>query len=133
MLRSPRSGHGSPFCAAMVSKRSTTGSLFGSGLKRLDEVVTLVAASHTLEALYLHENQSRIVASNSLAFLLEHEHLELPAEAPVCRCLATVVLGLEDYERVLFEYAGGRVFADRRSTGRNIGDEAERQAEGVRS
>jgi hypothetical protein len=83
--------------------------MFGSGLKRLDGSVVLVTPSHTLEALYVHEAGGRIVASNSLAFLLEHEGLEPPPGGAICRRLATLVLGVAEQERLLFEHAGGRV------------------------
>lgn len=82
---------------------------FGSGLFRVGDDVVAAGPSHTLEALYVHETVRHVSVSNSLAFLLEHERVPVPADASVCRRLATLVLGLDAYEQVLFEHSTGQI------------------------
>ena len=87
----------------------TAETVAGSGIRFHDDRIVLVSPSHTLEGLYVHEGYDRFVVSNSLAFLLEHERIQLPNDAPVCRRLATVVLGVDRYHQLLFETPSGRV------------------------
>ena len=87
----------------------TAENVAGSGIRFHDDRIVLVSPSHTLEGLYVHEGHDRFVVSNSLAFLLEHESIQLPSDAPVCRRLATVVLGIDRYHQLLFETPSGRV------------------------
>lgn len=83
--------------------------LFGSGVRMRDDGVAFVAPSHTLEGLYVHETPHRLAVSNSLAFLLEREGIELPASVRLCAALATVAYGSQRYQQVLHRHAGGIV------------------------
>ncbi len=83
--------------------------VFGSGMRVREGRPVFVTPSHTLEGLYAYEERGRLVVSNSLAFLLEHEGIAVPADVPLCRKLTTAVLGVEHYERVLFASGPGVV------------------------
>ena len=83
--------------------------VFGSGMRLRDGRIVFVSPSHTLEGLYVHQEGDRLVISNSLAFLLEHEGIEVPRDQPLCRRLSTSVLGMQRYERVLFSSGRGVV------------------------
>lgn len=72
---------------------------FGTGMVIEDNVVTFVAPTHTLEALYLLNDGESLVASNSLAFLLEFTDLSLPISINYGRRFATMVLGIDQYEK----------------------------------
>ena len=74
----------------------------GSGIRFTRAGLHFVSPSHTLEGLYVLETPRRLVVSNSIAFLLRHERLDVPTSARVCRQLATVVLGMDRYEPVVF-------------------------------
>ena len=87
----------------------TAENVAGSGIRFHDDRIVLVSPSHTIEGLYVHERHDRFVISNSLAFLLEHESIQVPNDAAVCRRLATVVLGLNRYHQLLFDGPSGRV------------------------
>ena len=83
--------------------------VFGSGCRLRDDRITFVAPSHTLEALYVHESPDRMTVSNSLVHLLRHKGIEVPDGVSLCQRLATTVLGMDGYERTLFETAEGHV------------------------
>lgn len=60
--------------------RSTT--VFGSGLVDDGQGLVLVPPSHPLERLYLQRSDGRLLASNSLVWLLEATGVELDADTP---------------------------------------------------
>jgi hypothetical protein len=72
--------------------------VFGSGLRLYPDHAVFVAASHTLEGLYVYRHEGGITISNSLSFLVENHGLQLPWLPSYGRIFATSVRGADSYE-----------------------------------
>ena len=93
-----------------------TANVFGTGGKLVGDTVRFVPPSHTLEAIYLLERAGRILVSNSLAFLVSAEQLELDFDFEIGARFASILNGTVGYERVLFRGADwtlSRIFRER--------------------
>jgi hypothetical protein len=84
--------------------------VFGSGAKVSADAVRFVTPSHTLEALYVLERAGRISVSNSLAFLVSFEQLELGFDFDIGTRFASILKGILHYERVLFRGEGWTLY-----------------------
>jgi len=82
---------------------------FGTGMVIEDNVVTFVAPTHTLEVLYLLNDGVSLIASNSLAFLLEFTGLNLPLSINYGKRFATMVQGIDQYEKTICDIDGTKL------------------------
>jgi len=82
---------------------------FGTGMVIEDSAVIFVTPTHTLEALYLLHGHDSLIASNSLAFLLEFSNLNLPVSINYGRRFATIALGIDKYEKTIFDIDGQKL------------------------
>ena len=82
---------------------------FGTGVLIEDGAVIFVAPTHTLEALYLLHGQDSLIASNSLAFLLEFSNLNLPISMNYGKRFATMVLGIDQYKKTICDIDGNKL------------------------
>ena len=83
--------------------------VFGSGLKIKNGVHHFITPSHTLESLFSFAQSDQITLSNSLSFILEFHHLTLPLDLSYGARFASVVLGVDAYQRELARVRGGHV------------------------
>ena len=83
--------------------------LFGTGMVIENNAVIFVAPTHTLEALYLLHGHGSLIASNSLAFLLEFTNLNLPVSKNYGRRFATMALGIDKYEKTICDIEGKKL------------------------
>ena len=82
---------------------------FGTGILIEDNTVIFVTPTHTLEALYLLHGQESLIASNSLAFLLEFTNLNLPISINYGKRFATMALGIDQYEKKICDIDGKKL------------------------
>ena len=83
--------------------------VFGSGLKIKNGVHYFITPSHTLESLFSYVQSDQITLSNSLSFILEFHDLTLPFDLSYGARFASVVLGVDAYQRELALVRGGYV------------------------
>ena len=84
--------------------------IFGSALKIDGETFSFITPSHTIEALYVYDSPRGYAVSNSLSYLLEFQRLPLPWDYGYGRRFATLVLGLDRYEKSVIRLgARGRI------------------------
>lgn len=81
--------------------------VFGSGVRVTDRGLQLVPPSHTLESLFVLRGLQGTAASNSLALLLAGSAAVLPFDRHYGARFATIVRGIDAYERVLARWPGG--------------------------
>lgn len=85
--------------------------VFGSGWRVSPDGVRVVTPSHMLEAVYFFQNKTEglVSVSNSLPALLESEEAALPWDFTCMTRFASVVYGIDEYERLLFDLPQGRL------------------------
>jgi hypothetical protein len=83
--------------------------IFGSGASKRGENWRFVTASHTHECLYLNRAPGGWSISNSLALLVAHHGIQPPWHSGYGARFASLCLGIDDYQRVLFRHARGEV------------------------
>jgi hypothetical protein len=81
--------------------------VFGSGLVPTADGAFLVAPSHTLESLFVYRGPSGVVAGNSLAAVLAAAGVFPPFDRHYAARFATIVYGIDRYERVLCRWPDG--------------------------
>jgi len=76
----------------------TAATVSGSGTELKGDSVLFVSPSHTLEALFYHLANERLLVSNSLAFLIEALGAQVRYDPRIAKRLASAVLGVRDYQ-----------------------------------
>lgn len=82
---------------------------FGSGLIIQGDRIVIVGASHPIDNLFMLRSEDRTVVSNSLAFLLEAEGIDLPVGVPYGRRFASLANGMEVAENCVYSGARGEI------------------------
>jgi len=80
--------------------------VFGSGLKTIPGGALVVSPSHTTDAVYALARGGTVTVSNSLAFLVRHAGLEPRFDFGIGWRMTSILKGVRDYERVIFEGPG---------------------------
>jgi hypothetical protein len=83
--------------------------VFGSGMKVQDGRYAFITPAHTLESLFLYQHENGLSLSNSLSFLLEYHGVVLPWDIRYGTKFASLVRGIDAYERELLRTAEGEV------------------------
>lgn len=83
--------------------------VFGSGIKVSGSCCVLVTPSHTIEGIFLYRHRGGWGVSNSLSLLLEYHGVALPWDPHYGAKFASVSLGIDTYQRVLFQTHDGEV------------------------
>jgi len=81
----------------------TAASFFGTGVKFLGSEVLFAGPTHTFECLFVLEKDDGYLVSNSLAFIIEHDRVELPLDVPYGKRFATMTKGFGGFERIIVD------------------------------
>lgn len=82
---------------------------FGSGLKVTGNSLCAVSATHPIDCLFILKGPSRVAVSNSLAFLLEANDIQLPVGPSYGRRFASIANGLENAENQIYLGSQGEI------------------------
>jgi len=82
---------------------------FGSGLIVQGDRIIVVGASHPIDNLFMLRSDGRTAVSNSLAFLVEAEGIELPVGVPYGKRFASLANGMEVAENCIYSDPRGEI------------------------